>query len=794
MYLSTFKRNWILHYIKPEFLYLPRGKRDSYKEDHIEVEKKPGYMVIILSYRTNYGFLGWTPDITVTYFLRKTKHGTLEDTYFTTTASQSEETTYKKITYDEEGTKHIEEYPAESYTATAMPTSSINYGSISYPADGQWHDIIIYVPEPVEDYDFEYLEFESTLTNVLMSKIDITPAKYNRVSDVIIKLPHYPAYIQFNHQRKVDKEYSMLSQGKTVDRVVQPGVNFKNLTLMSNNTSNDKYHFTIWAKNGSYDDHNCGYLIEPNNSGNLSFSMDYMIGLIQDIAEQFPTTTISVFLYDITSTLSVGVPTYMDIDWAISPRDISIINYNYPGTKQVIPLYNNHVGTMTIDGTVHKLYKLSDSINGSADSVVIQNAIAYQVEKQEEWYDYHSEEDPFFTSSSEYGEDGNTWVVLKNSSSSSMSSQVITLYGLMQGSSSTGYGGYYEETFQKTAVEFTLYELNGSYDAPETPWPIMGNPESTRYTWLPELPDNTSSTQGLKITRTQFQNAATQARVSLSFVNAPPADNYVRWQGEIMDIISPITVSGTTTWHSPWYTHDVFSTIDFSRKYTTGQIVPSASYGQQGQYKLSDLTTKGIFIDTDDASASYENTDIISWDTGQITHTEKKQAQLIGKAYEETLYFSETSRVINFEATPGVWEKYNTYSITPNVTVTAASTLTHVADSPFDETKTEQTEDIDTLSKKAKANLKVIQASLDYIINHFLHTTVFEDPVSHQTIYAFDNDGGWLYFDHNQTNYSLMVDVDDIDEFTWNTEVSYYNFFDTKNPSCVDWVAHNNNG
>ena len=54
MYLSTFKRNWILHYIKPEFLYLPRGKRGHIEEGEIIIPKKKGYKPIILRYITPY--------------------------------------------------------------------------------------------------------------------------------------------------------------------------------------------------------------------------------------------------------------------------------------------------------------------------------------------------------------------------------------------------------------------------------------------------------------------------------------------------------------------------------------------------------------------------------------------------------------------------------------------------------------------------------------------------------------------------------------------------------------------
>ena len=788
MYLSTFKRNWILHYIKPEFLYLPRGKRDSYKEDHIEVEKKPGYMVIILRYSTDYRFLdGWKPTIEVTYFLRKTKHGTLEDTYFSTQASQGKKTTYKKITYDEEGIEHIEEVSAKSYTA--VQSQSIAVGSISYPADGDWHDIIIYVPEPVEDYEFGYCELKSTLTNVIRAPKNVTPAKYNRVSDVILELPHGAAYIQFYNRHIVNKEYSIFNRINQVEhQVYSSGYDFTNLAFMGSNVTDSYYYTTIWKNsNQEGSTHQCRYFIEPDNNGNLSLSTRQMDTLVQDIADTFPTTTISVFLYDIFTTLSASIPLTMDIDWNCQSCTASIVNNNFPTLSSKVPLYNNFKETRTIDGQSQDLYELSNTSNGRPETVTITNAIVSKVERREEYFTYSAEEDPQF---SESDEDRGTYIILQDADVNP--TRLINLESLSQ-SDSLGYGGYYTESFAKAKVSFQINESNGSYQAPQKFWPTNANPSSNLYMWPPIYPFHQ-----LSMTRSQFSDQSTQVGFTdIDFLNhSSDPDPDINRDGEIIKMISPINPSVKTFWGMPWYENTVEeSDVDFTRKYTSGQVsIISGPSGDQGEYKLSDLKTKSIVTNYNETYATYVKSHYISWGDGKIHDDTDTEQQLIGYAYETELYFSEESKVIQYHYSLGSsYHYWNTLSIIPDVKVHRGN-LRNVNYEHFREVHSHSQHELPiNATKKEKANLKLINKTISHFIDYVLIEN-FPNPVPPGgTLLVFENAGGQLCFGGHKTDYSLTINVDDINDFTWNTDVSYYNLFNTNNPDCRTWIAHGNN-
>ena len=133
--------------------------------------------------------------------------------------------------------------------------------------------------------------------------------------------------------------------------------------------------------------------------------------LVQYIANTFPTTTISVFLYDIYTTLSASIPLTMDIDWNCQSCTASIVNNNFPTLSSKVPLYNNFKETRTIDGQSQDLYELSNTSNGRPETVTITNAIVSKVERREEYFTYSAGEDPQFSTSDE---DKGTYIILQD--------------------------------------------------------------------------------------------------------------------------------------------------------------------------------------------------------------------------------------------------------------------------------------------------------------------------------------------------------------------------------------------
>ena len=193
MYLSTFKRNWILHYIKPEFLYLPRGKRGHIEEGEIIIPKKKGYKPIILRYITPYHqifFNFMDPTINVSFYIKKTNINTGDVSYLLVTNKEEIEIT--------EGVKIDDKVvPVKRTVDSGKATDQGEWhaSSVSYKTSESPYDFVLYVPDD-EDCVFDYLERKSTYTIVITGLERFTPS-YKDVQ--IIELPHDPAYVEFQN-------------------------------------------------------------------------------------------------------------------------------------------------------------------------------------------------------------------------------------------------------------------------------------------------------------------------------------------------------------------------------------------------------------------------------------------------------------------------------------------------------------------------------------------------------------------------------------------------------------------